>query len=35
MEELAKKLKIRHEIDPELQKMIQQLKEARYRRERL
>jgi len=30
MEELAKKLKIRHEIDPELQKMIQQLKEAQH-----
>lgn len=30
IEELAKKLSIRHEVDPELQKMIQQLKEAQY-----
>lgn len=30
MEELAKKLRIRHEIDPELQKMIKELKDAQH-----
>lgn len=30
IEELAKKLSIRHEVDPELQKMVSQLREAQY-----